>query len=117
MYKCKVCDTEIPDGIAECPSCKVHQEPPAKFMPGAIVKMVNKEGGIVIYNYVTDSYYNHEIQMRMYRLNERIAMPVWREDWLEPVSKEEIERINKTGLLEPRKNGGWEHPIMEGVNK
>jgi hypothetical protein len=53
----------------------------------------------------------------MYRLNELMAMPVWREDWLEPVSLEEIERVNKTGLLEARKNGGFEHPLMEGVNK
>lgn len=117
MFECKVCGTEIPDGAAACPSCRVHQEPPAKFMHGALVKLTLEDEGVVYYNYITDSYFNQEIQMRMYRVNERIAMPVWREDWLQPVSQEEIERINATGLLEPRKNGGWQHPIMEGVNK
>jgi hypothetical protein len=121
MYKCKVCDAEIPDGVAECPSCKVHQEPPAKFAPGKIVKvvklkLVNSNKGVVYYNYVVDSYFNQEIQMRMYRLNERLAIPIWREDWLEPVSKEEIERINASGHLTQLERGGFEHPLMEGVN-
>ena len=116
MFKCKVCGTELPDGTEACTNCLVCQEPPAKYMPGVLVRCVLADKGIVVYNYVVDSYYNHDIEMRMYRLNELMAMPVYREDWLEPVSLVEIERVNKTGLLEVRKNGGFEHPLMEGVN-
>ena len=116
MFKCKVCGKELEDGTTMCPNCKIYQEPPAKFINGALVKLTLKDKGVVYYNYVVDSYYNQSIQMRMYRLNERMAMPVYREDWLEAISPEEIEKVNKTNLLEPHKNGGFEHPIMEGVN-
>lgn len=109
MFKCKVCDTELPDGAVECPNCRVHQEPPAKYEHGAVVKM--DIGDEWYYNFVVDSYYNHEINMRMYRLNERMAMPVYREDWLEPVSDEEIDLVNKSGKLKPQKNGGWHYPM------
>lgn len=115
MFKCRVCDAELPDGTTDCPHCLIHQEPPAKFAPGTLVKMVVDDK--VYYNYVTDSYFNQSIQKRMYRMNERIAMAIWREDWLEPVSDDEVARITATGLLEVRSNGGWNHPIMEGVNK
>lgn len=111
MFECKVCGTEIPDGVAACPNCKVHQEPPAKYITGDVVKVTLENKGCVYYNYVSDSYYNREINMRMYRLVERIAMPIWREDWLEPVSNEEIELVNKSGLLRPRENGGFEYPL------
>lgn len=114
MFKCEVCGAELPDGVQECPNCKVWQEPPAKFNAGQLVKLVVKENGYVYYNYVIDSYYNRTINMRMYRLRERIALAVWREDWLEPVSEEEVERVNATGLLRLGKMGGYEHPITEG---
>ena len=114
MFKCKVCGTELPDGTADCTHCRVHQEPLAKFNPGAVVKIKIEDD--MYYNHVVDSYFNHEINMRMYRLNERMAMPIWREDWLEPVSDDEIDRVNKTGLLTPRRSGGFEHPIMKVVN-
>lgn len=115
MFECKVCGKELQDGTETCPGCMVCQEPPAKFAPGTLVKIAVEDK--MYYNYVTDSYFNQNIQMRMYRMNERIALAIWREDWLEPVSAEEVERITKTGLLEARSNGGWEHPIMKGVNK
>lgn len=114
--RCVCCGEIVPEGMHACPRCLVHQEPPAKFIPGALVKLTMKEKGYVYYNYVVGSYFNKEIKMHMYRLNERIAMPVYREDWLEAVSPEEIERVNKTNLLEARMNGGFEHPLMEGVN-
>lgn len=114
MFKCNVCGAELPDNVQECPSCKVWQEPPAKFKEGDVVKLVVKDKGYVYYNYVIGSYYNRDINMRMYRLNECMAMPVWREDWLEPVSDEEIERVNKSGLLRPGKMGGFEYPLQEG---
>jgi hypothetical protein len=84
----------------------VWQEPPAKFAPGQVVKCETHVK--IIYNYVVDSYYNRNVNMRLYRLNERFAMPVWREDWLEAVSQEEIDRVNKSGELRPRQYGGWE---------
>ena len=114
--RCVCCGEMVPEGTQVCPKCLVYHEPPAKFAPGMIVKIVLKEKGVVYYNYVVDSYFNKDINMRMYRLNERMAMPIYREDWLEAVSSDEIDRVNKTGLLEAHKNGGFEHPIMEGVN-
>lgn len=119
MFKCKVCGTELPDGTTDCTSCKVHQEPPAKFMPGTIVKIVLDEWGIVYYFHVTSSYYNHNHNMRMYNVyrdSSNVAQASWREDCLQPVSKEEIARINTTGLLKTSEYGGFEHPLMEGVN-
>lgn len=118
MFKCDVCGADLPDGTTECQNCRVHQEPPAKFTNGALVKLAMKEKGIVYYNYVVDSYFNREVNMHIYRLNERIAMPVYREDWLEAVSDEEIDRVNKSGLLRPRKMGGFEYPLdNQEVNK
>lgn len=111
MFECKVCGTEIPDRVTECPKCKVYQEPVAKFGIGDVVKIEFKDRGYAYYNYVTDSYYNREINMRMYRLAEAMAMPVWREDWLTAVSAEEIDRVNKSGLLRPGKLGGFEYPL------
>lgn len=114
MFECEVCGTELLDGTTECHNCKVHQEPPAKFKAGDVVKIELKDRGYVYYNYVTDSYYNREINMRMYRLAEAMAMPIYREDWLTLVSTEEIDRVNKSGLLRPRKLGGFEYPL-EGL--
>lgn len=99
--------------MKEATECTVGQEPAAKFEPGQIVKVTVAERGYVYYNYVVDSYYNDEINMHMYRLNERMAMPIWREDWLEPVSDEEIAYVNATERLRPGKLGGWEHTIEE----
>lgn len=89
------------------PSCRVWQEPVAKFEPGQLVKCVMKER--TYYNYVVGSYYSREVGQRLYRLNERIAMPVYREDWLEAVSNEEIECVNASGRLRPAKMGGWDY--------
>lgn len=114
--RCVCCGEVIPEGSHVCQKCQGCTEQPAKFMAGALVKLTMKDKGYVYYNYVVDSYFNQEINTRMYRLMERIAMPVYREDWLEIVSADEIERVNRTGLLEARKNGGFEHPLMEGVN-
>lgn len=111
MFKCKVCGTEIPEGTSTCPSCLVYQEPAAKYGVGDVVKLVVKDGGYVYYNYVVDSYYNRDVNMRMYRLAEKMAMPVWREDWLEPVSSDEVIRVNNTGKLRPGKRGGFELPL------
>lgn len=119
-FRCKVCNTELPACTIECPVCKVCQEPPAKFAPGDIVKIERESKGerYVYYNTVVDSYYNHDIGMRMYRLNEQMAMPVYREDWLEAVSVAEIARVNKSGLLRPGRMGGFEHPLdSQEVNK
>ena len=113
MFKCEVCGTELPDGTQECPNCRVYQEPPAKYKPGDVVKVTLEEKGYTYYNYVVDSYFNREVNMHLYRLKEAMAMPVWREDWLEPVSDEEIDRVNKSGLLRPRKRGGFEYPLTK----
>jgi len=108
MFKCDVCGTELPDGTLECTNCKVRQEPAAKFENGQLVKMYI--GDEWYYNHIVDSYFNHEIKMRMYRLNENMAMPIYREDWLEAVTEDEIERIKASGKLKRGKRGGWQHP-------
>lgn len=111
MFKCSCCDAELPDGTLECPQCKVFQEPPAKYAPGSLVKIKREGKGVYYINYVVDSYYNRDVGMHLYRLNEILAMPVYREDWLEPVSDSEIEQFNASGDLAPVKYGGWTHPI------
>lgn len=115
MFKCEVCGTELPDGAKACPGCLVVQEPPAKFEPGTLVKLVMDNKGEVMYNYVVDSYFNQDVQMRLYRLHEFMGMPVWREDWLQEPSDAEIAYINNTGRLKPRKHGGWVHPLEEAL--
>lgn len=110
--KCICCGAVIPEGSQYCPNCLVNSKEPApKYAPGSLVKVVMKERGYVYYNYVVDSYYNKDVGMHLYRLQERMAMPVWREDWLEPVSGEEIGCVNASGLLRRGKRGGFEHPI------
>ena len=76
----------------------------AKFKGGQLVKY--KVGEQYRYNHVIDSYYNEEIQHRLYRLNERMAMPVYREEWLEEVTQEEVAKIHALVLA-----GGkvWRH--------
>lgn len=112
--KCVCCGAVIPEGSQYCPNCLINSvKPVAKYAQGKLVKITLKEKGYTYYNYVVDSYYNKEVGMHLYRLNEMMAMPIWREDWLEPVSDEEIECINASGLLRRGKRGGFEHPIIE----
>lgn len=112
--KCVCCGAAIPEGSQYCPNCMVNSiEPVAKYAPGSIVKVALKEKGYVYYNYVIGSYYNKDVQMHLYRLQEHMAMPIWREDWLEPVSDEEIECVNASGLLRRGKRGGFEYPIEQ----
>lgn len=117
MFKCNVCGKELPNSAEFCTNCLVYQAPPAKFKEGDIVKINFESEGYAYYNRIVGSYYNHDVDVRMYRLQEPMMMPIWREDWLLPVSDEEIASINKSGKLKTRKSGGWEHPIMEGVTK
>lgn len=109
--KCVCCGEVIPEGAQVCPKCLTSLEPPAKYLPGQLVKM--RVGDEWYYNHIVDSYFNREINMRMYRLNERIAMPVYREDWLELVGATEVDHVSTTGKLMSYKNGGWRHPIEE----
>ena len=107
MFKCIVCGTELPDGAVECLHCKV---PVAKFKPGQLVKLVAKE--YIYYNFVVDSYFNRDVNKHLYRLDEHMAMPVYPEDWLEPVPEEEIKFVNGSGDLAPGPMGGWRHPLF-----
>lgn len=111
--RCVCCGEIVPEGTQVCPKCNVFQEPPAKFVCGQLVKIELKDRGIVYYNYVTDSYYNKNIRVHMYRLAEMMAMPVYREDWLEAVSADEVQVIKASGKLSPRSGGGWKYPIEE----
>lgn len=115
MFECKCCGTKLPDGTKTCPTCLLGQEPTPKFNIGQLVKLVMKKTGVVYYNLVLDSYFNHENDVRMYRLAEFMAMPVYREDWLEAVDEAEVARITESGKLTPRKLGGFEHPIEQEV--
>ena len=111
MFKCEVCGNVMHDGTKECPNCRVYQEPPVKFAPGQLVKLKLENRGVYYINTVVDSYFNHDIKMHMYRLSERMAMPIYREDWLEPVSSEEVDKFSTSGKLVVLKRGGLEHPI------
>lgn len=89
--RCICCGKIIPEGVQVCPRCLVSIAPPAKYFHGQLVKVrVDNEW---YYNHVVDSYFNREINMQMYRLNELMAMPVYREDWLEPVSAAEVDHV------------------------
>ncbi len=58
-----------------------------KFKEGALVKYkVEKQWR---YNNVVDSYFNTEVGMHMYRLDEPIALPLYREENLTAVSDKE----------------------------
>lgn len=112
--KCVCCGAVIPEGSHCCPNCMVNSiKPVAKYAPGSLVKVTMETKGYAYYNYVVDSYYNEEVGMHMYRLQELMAMPVWREDWLELVSDDEIEQLNSSGLLRHGKHGGFEHQIIK----
>lgn len=111
MFKCVVCGAELPDGTVECLRCKVRQSLPAKFKHGQLVKIVTKE--YIYYNHVVDSYFNRDVNEHMYRLDERMAMPVYPEKWLEAVSDEEITFVSNSGDLTPVRMGGWKHPLFD----
>lgn len=115
MFECKCCGTELPDGTKTCPQCLLGQEPTPKFHPGQLVKLARKEKGVVYYNHVLDSYFNHEADVHMYRLAEFMAMPVYREDWLVAVDEVEVARIIESGKLICRQFGGFEYPIEQEV--
>lgn len=109
--KCVCCGEVIPEGAQACSKCLISLEPPTKFAPGQLVKFkLEKE---VRYNHVVDSYFNTEVNMQMYRLNECMAMPIYREDWLEAVTEDEVVEIVKSGKLKIHPNGGWTYPIEE----
>ena len=58
-----------------------------KFASGTLVKY--KKDKQWRYNNVNDSYYNTEVNMTMYSLCETLPMPLYREDNLVAVSREE----------------------------
>ena len=45
------------------------------------------------YYHVLEPVWNKHANMYLYRLDEPMAMPVWREDWLEAVSDEELRQL------------------------
>lgn len=58
-----------------------------KFKPGTLVKYSVCEQWH--YNNVVDSYYNSEVNMHIYSLDEKTPLPLYREDQLVAVSVEE----------------------------
>ena len=63
-----------------------------KFESGQLVKI--KVGDEIRYNYVLEPVYNEHAGCFLYRLDEMMAMPVYREDWLEAVTEEESARLH-----------------------
>ena len=108
--KCPCCDAVLPVGVKTCPNCLIYVgEPVPKYSPGQWVKY--KAGDYYTYNVVIDSYFNNSdgLHMHMYRLYEAMAMPVYREDWLEPVTEEEKQMLleaQKAGKLAQHRRGG-----------
>ena len=109
--KCICCGAVIPEGSQYCPNCMVNSiKPVAKYAPGTWVKY--KVKGQYTYNIVVDSYFNDSdgLHMHLYRLHELMAMPVYREDWLEPVSDEEKQMLidaQEAGKLGYHRRGGF----------
>lgn len=67
--------------------------PEPKFKTGRLVKtIVQLEARYYI---VLEPVWNEKAGQYLYRLDEPMAMPVWREDWLEAVSQEECDKLNK----------------------
>ena len=64
-----------------------------KFESGQLVKI--KVGDETRYNNVLEPVYNEHAGCFLYRLDEMMAMPVYREDWLEAVSDEEIQHLQE----------------------
>lgn len=108
--KCPCCDAELPIGVKTCPNCLIHiGKPDPKYAPGTWVKYKVRDQ--YTYNVVVDSYFNDSdgLHMHLYRLNELMMLPVWREDWLEPVSEEELQWLvaaQEVGKLKWHRAGG-----------
>ena len=67
------------------------QEP--KFKRGQLIKYT--VGEEVRYNHILEPVWNSAAGQYLYRLDEPMAMPVYREDWLEAVQLEELEKLVK----------------------
>lgn len=107
---CVCCGAVIPEGAQYCPNCLIcSKEPPAKYAPGTWVKY--KVNDQYTYNVVVDSYFNDSdgLHMHLYRLNELMMLPVWREDWLEPATQEDMQMLmaaQEAGKLKWHRRGG-----------
>lgn len=113
MYRCKCCDTELPDGTKTCPQCLLGQEPTPKFMPGQLVKMTDKEAGAIIYNNIFSSYFDHVDDVRWYVLAGSKHVT---EDKLEAVGYDEMRKIIESGKLTAVESGGFAYPIEQEVH-
>lgn len=67
--------------------------PEPKFKAGQLVKTTVKLE--TRYYIVLEPVWNSTANQYLYRLDEPMAMPVWREDWLEAVTQEECDKLNK----------------------
>lgn len=112
MFKCKCCGTELEDGTKECPQCLLCQEPTPKFMPGQLVKMTDKDAGVVVYNHTISTYFCHEDDVRWYALAGGKHVT---EDRLEAVSYDEMRKIIESGKLTAVDAVGFTYPIEQEV--
>ena len=62
-----------------------------KFKEGQLVKV--KVGDETRYYHVLEPVWNKHAEMYLYRLDEPMALPIWREDWLKAVSDEEYKQL------------------------
>ena len=63
-----------------------------KFKVGQLVK-INIDG-VDHFNYVLEPVYNKHCNAYLYRLDEPMAMPAYREDWLSGATMEDIKLLN-----------------------
>lgn len=113
MSICKRCSTGLDDGTETRPQCKLGQEPTPRFMPGQLVKLTHKDDGVVIYNNVFASYFEHEDDVRWYVLAGGKHVT---EGELEAVDYDEVKRIIESGKLTAIESGGFEYPIEQEVS-
>lgn len=64
-----------------------------KFKEGQIVK--TSVHGETRYYQVLEPVWNKHAEMYLYRLDEPMALPIWREDWLEAISEEEYNKLKQ----------------------
>lgn len=64
-----------------------------KFKPGQLVRYRVKDE--VRYNHILEPVWNKHANCYLYKLNEPMAIPVYREQWLEEVSEDDVKRLQK----------------------
>lgn len=64
-----------------------------KFKTGQLVK-INLDG-VDHFNFVLEPVYNKHCDAYLYRLDEPMAMPVYREEWLSAATTSDAKRLNE----------------------